>query len=673
MMVLLFTTSVYAKEVNIIKDNNLKKAILNMKDEWGTVDTNGDGIITATEAHDFSGTLFLPFNNIKSIEGIEYFDNVTDVDLAKNNISDITPLFGMDKLQYVALSANKINNTLLRKHSYDSEINKLRAKGVTVATGNQKVNWDESKITENTPKYRVLFVIVKDIHLTVPLANGKKSHVDYTLTNTDINILKEFARLYERYTEKLSNYAVDIVVDVYVTNKTVKNIGEPGWSNDMYQYALWGSDISEISNILYDYDTTIVNAYLNSDMHDYSGLASFNGTTKRGEVFVPYNQLIYPCKVNNIPLKNWLSELKNDALDGVEVDTYVHEFIHTLEQYGTFIGKNIWEFHDAIYQHEFKEIDTDFEDMFDRMGSYLRGYSHPDDKSQTGITKDIYINSPTKKYSTLKAPKTPKISAKVNEKNTQIKLNWDLNNDATYYRIYRSTSSNKGYKLIGKTTNNSYKDTNIDANITYYYKVEAVLSKNKQVAYSKFSNVAKIKTTLKAPKLTVSLKNYNTLQLKIGSVSGATKYKIYRSTSKNGKYTKIGELKKEGTFIDKKLVIGKTYYYKVRAYNKNGDSGAYSSVESKKTIPSTPSLALKTTNKKISITLNKVNEADGYEIYRSNSKNGKYTKITTTKKLKYDNKTKKGKKYYYKARSYTLYGKTKVYSNYSKIMCIKSK
>lgn len=56
----LFATSTYAKEVDIIKDNNFRKALLNLG-EWGIVDTNGDGIITEAEARNFSGTLYVPF------------------------------------------------------------------------------------------------------------------------------------------------------------------------------------------------------------------------------------------------------------------------------------------------------------------------------------------------------------------------------------------------------------------------------------------------------------------------------------------------------------------------------------------------------------------------------------------------------------------------------------
>lgn len=50
----------------------------------------------------------------------------------------------------------------------------------------------------------------------------------------------------------------------------------------------------------------------------------------------------------------------------------------------------------------------------------------------------------------------------------------------------------------------------------------------------------------------------------------ATGYYIYRSTSKNGKYTKIATVKKAATvkYTDKKsLKSKKTYYYKVVAYH----------------------------------------------------------------------------------------------------------
>ena len=65
-------------------------------------------------------------------------------------------------------------------------------------------------------------------------------------------------------------------------------------------------------------------------------------------------------------------------------------------------------------------------------------------------------------------------------------------------------------------------------------------------------------------------------------VEGATKYTVYRATSKNGKYTKVGKINKT-TFTDKKLKKGKNYYYKVVASTKNSlyDSNRTNSVKVK--------------------------------------------------------------------------------------------
>ncbi|MBR3787305.1 MAG: Lyzozyme M1 (1,4-beta-N-acetylmuramidase), partial [Firmicutes bacterium] len=55
--------------------------------------------------------------------------------------------------------------------------------------------------------------------------------------------------------------------------------------------------------------------------------------------------------------------------------------------------------------------------------------------------------------------------------------------------------------------------------------------------------------------------------------------KIYRATSKNGKYKCIKTIKtaKTVTFTNKSLKKGKKYYYKVRAYKKVSGKYKYSS------------------------------------------------------------------------------------------------
>ena len=61
----------------------------------------------------------------------------------------------------------------------------------------------------------------------------------------------------------------------------------------------------------------------------------------------------------------------------------------------------------------------------------------------------------------------------------------------------------------------------------------------------------------------------------------------------------------------------------------------------------------------------KLSSASGYVVYRSASKNGSYTKISTIKKNKTitykDSKLKRKSTYYYKIVPYTTIGKTTVY------------
>lgn len=62
---------------------------------------------------------------------------------------------------------------------------------------------------------------------------------------------------------------------------------------------------------------------------------------------------------------------------------------------------------------------------------------------------------------------------------------------------------------------------------------------------------------------------------KVRSVTGGIYYQIYRSTKKNGKYTKICELFDTSSFTDTSVKNNQTYYYKVRAHELAGDDPIY--------------------------------------------------------------------------------------------------
>ena len=89
----------------------------------------------------------------------------------------------------------------------------------------------------------------------------------------------------------------------------------------------------------------------------------------------------------------------------------------------------------------------------------------------------------------------------------------------------------------------------------------------------------------------------NKATVKWGTVKNATKYEVYRSTSKKGTYTKVATVSaKTKSYTDKKVTGGKTYYYKIRAY-KTTEAGA-DSYSSYSTVKSVKVKAAKTTSKK---------------------------------------------------------------------------
>lgn len=193
--------------------------------------------------------------------------------------------------------------------------------------------------------------------------------------------------------------------------------------------------------------------------------------------------------------------------------------------------------------------------------------------------------------------------------------------------------------------------------------VITVQTANGKTAFCSVTVVQKAPASVK----TVVLSNYR-VRIKWTKVAGATKYTIYRSSSKNGVYKKIGTTSGK-SFVDKKTVCGKKYYYKVAAKD------AYSKTVSVKVRPLAPKKLKKSPIKeKVQLKWKKNGKVSGYQVFRSVSAKGKYKKIGETAKTVFtDKKARKNKKYYYKVRAYQKIGKKKVYGEFTKICVAKRK
>ena len=256
-----------------------------------------------------------------------------------------------------------------------------------------------------------------------------------------------------------------------------------------------------------------------------------------------------------------------------------------------------------------------------------------------------------------------------------IQISWSSVDNADGYIVYRRTETGSWKKIADQVTDISYKDQKAVTGRTYYYTVKAysyiwggktVSSYNKDGVIGK-ATLGKVKIAAAASE------NYNTIRVTWNKVSGANGYRVYRSTSKDGKYTSIGSTAKNSavTFIDKKAVTGTTYYYKVRAYrNVNGKKvyGSYSTAVKGKAVLSAPSLSVGSTSKTAVLEWSKVKAADGYQVYASASKDGKYTRIKTTRGTGMtEEKLATDETRYYKVRAYRKENGKAVYGSFSKV------
>jgi len=189
---------------------------------------------------------------------------------------------------------------------------------------------------------------------------------------------------------------------------------------------------------------------------------------------------------------------------------------------------------------------------------------------------------------------------------------------------------------------------------------------------------------IKVEKLTISSFSPNKITLKWNSLNIANShgYQVFTYNSKTKKFSLLKTIHGNvvNSFTNSGLVSLKTYKYKVRSYiTINGITyyGPYSSEISVILRPHSPSSFKVFSGKnKANLVWKKVPKAKGYEIFRTTSKNGKYSFkkiIKNSSTTKFTDKNLKKINYYYKVRSYAIVNNKKIYSSFSTIKWVKIK
>ena len=179
------------------------------------------------------------------------------------------------------------------------------------------------------------------------------------------------------------------------------------------------------------------------------------------------------------------------------------------------------------------------------------------------------------------------------------------------------------------------------------------------------ANVIKLKAT-----------STSTSSIKLGWSKGSkvTGYQIYSSNGKKKYGTTSGN-----SYTIKKLKAGTGYKFMVRSYVKAGGKTTYGQFQTISTCTKVAKVSVSgksTAKKKVKLTWKKNQTVGGYEIYRADSKKGKYKKIASVpnSKTSYtDKKRKSGKTYYYKIRAYKKNNGKYLYGFFSGVVKVTAK
>ena len=173
------------------------------------------------------------------------------------------------------------------------------------------------------------------------------------------------------------------------------------------------------------------------------------------------------------------------------------------------------------------------------------------------------------------APSAPAGLTATAVSNDQINLAWGNVSNEDGFRIYRSTD-NVTYALIKTVGVNvvTYNNTGLTGNRKYYFRVKAYNTGGN----SAYSNTASDTTAPQAPTaLTATAGSgdtWNTINLNwTDNSSSEAGFKIERSTSSGSGFTQIAtNAASDHTYTSTGLSANTTYYFRVRAYNGNGNS-----------------------------------------------------------------------------------------------------
>lgn len=194
--------------------------------------------------------------------------------------------------------------------------------------------------------------------------------------------------------------------------------------------------------------------------------------------------------------------------------------------------------------------------------------------------KGNYTGSISTSYLIL--PLAPKSAKMTSCTTNSVKLSWDKSAGATGYNIYLVSGGKE--KKIGSSATNSYTVTKLAAGKDYEYRIYAYVKVGSKYYNWTTYATARAGTKTATPviatvKSTISKRAVLTWK----KVTGASKYTVYYSTSKNGTYKAAG-ITTSTTYTVNNLKGNTTYYFKIKTERTIASKIYYSALSAVKSV-----------------------------------------------------------------------------------------
>ncbi len=263
----------------------------------------------------------------------------------------------------------------------------------------------------------------------------------------------------------------------------------------------------------------------------------------------------------------------------------------------------------------------------------------------------------TKITSGATAPTSPTSLAAAVVSSSQINLTWQDNSaDETGFKIERRLTPTDQWTLLATTITNvtSFPNTSLTDGIKYYYRVYAFNANGN----STFSNEVNAVTTMLAPtNLTVQTVTSQVTLSWTDNSQSEDGYSIERRQGSTGQFVKVSDVNRNiSTYTETPLNDGTKYFYRVFAFNTNGNSALSNEVNTVTAMLAPTNLSVQTVNSQavLNWTDNSQSE-DGYTIERKVGQSGQFAKVTdvNSNATTYtDAAVTPGQQYFYRVRGF---------------------